>query len=141
MCASSQSCTTTEFVEVTVTKKFIIIEPDPIVAMDVEGLLTNQLPGAHVIAGGSLADIGAAAHDCGPDTTMVIKGTLIAHDDDLRFVVQTAAIRQARIVVIGGPFDFDFPATFIELPFTSDMVLAAMTPGAPEPDVGPLPAR
>ncbi|WP_133122586.1 hypothetical protein [Yoonia maricola] len=118
------------------TKNFIIIEPDPIVAMDVEGLLTSQFPQAQITTGASLADIGLATHSCGPECTMIVKGTLVADDDDLRRVVRVAAIRKAHIVVIGGPFDFDFPAAFIELPFTSDMVLAAMAQGTPEPDPG-----
>lgn len=124
---------------VNVTKNFIIIEPDPIVTMDVEGLLISQFPHAHITTGASLADIGSAIHNCGPASTMVVKGTLLADDGDLRRVARIAAIRKARIVVIGGPFDFDFPATFIELPFTSDMMLAAMTQGTPEPDLDPAP--
>ncbi|MCK0097706.1 hypothetical protein MWU60_19190 [Yoonia sp. F2084L] len=121
------------------TKNFIIIEPDPIVAMDVEGLLISQFPRAHITTGASLADIGPAIHNCGPTSTMVVKGTLLADDGDLRRVARIAAVRKARIVVIGGPFDFDFPATFIELPFTSDMMLAAMTPRTPELDLDPAP--
>lgn len=125
---------------VNVIKNFIIIEPDPIVAMDVEGLLISQFPRALITTGASLADIGPVIHNCSPASTMVVKGTLLADDDDLRRVVQIAAVREARIVVIGGPFDFGFPSTFIELPFTSDMVLAAMTRGTPEPELGLAPS-
>ncbi len=125
---------------VTVTENFIIIEPDPIVAMDVEGLLITQFPRAHVVTGASLADIGSAIHNCGPDTTFVVKGALLASDDDLMRVVRIAAVRKARIVVIGEPFELAFPANFISLPFTSDMMLAATTGSAPEPDVDTPPA-
>ena len=109
--------------------------------MDVEGLLISQYPRAHVTTGASLADIGPAIHNCGPASTLVVKAALLTDDDDLRRVVRTAAIRKVRIVVIGGPFDFDFPATFIELPFTSEMVLAAMTQDTPERDPGAAPVR
>jgi hypothetical protein len=125
---------------VNVTENFIIIEPDPIVAMDVEGLLTAQFPRACITAGASLVDIGPAIHSCGPETTLVVKGSIVAYDDDLRRVVREAAVRMARIVVIGGPFEFDFAVTFIELPFTSDMMLAVMTQDTPESDLGAPPA-
>lgn len=122
-------------------ENFIIIEPDPTVAMDVEGLLISQFPRAHITTGASLADIGPAIHNCGPASTMVVKGTLLADDGDLRRVARIAAVRKARIVVIGGPFDLDFPVTFIELPFTSDTMLAAMTRNTPDPDFEAAPAR
>lgn len=125
---------------VNVTENFIIIEPDPIVVMDIEGLLTAQFPRARIVAGASLADIGPAIHSCGPETTFVVKGSIVADDDDLRRVVREAAVRTARIVVIGGPFEFDFAATFIELPFSSDMMLAVMTQDTPESDAGAPPA-
>ncbi len=118
------------------TKSFIIIEPDPIVAMDVEGLLSSQFPRADITTGASLADIGPAIHNCGPASMLVVKGALLADDGDLRRVVQTAAVRRARIFVIGEPSDLDFPVTFIELPFTSDTMLAAMTQDTPDPDLG-----
>ena len=121
------------------SKNFVIIEPDAIVAMDVEGLLISQFPRARISTGVSLADIGPAIHNCGPDCTVVVKGTLLAEDGDLWRVARRAAVRNARIVVIGEPFECDFPATFVRLPFTSDMVLAAMAQGTPEPDRDPAP--
>lgn len=128
---SARPCRKTRPLRVNVTESFIIIEPDPIVVMDIEGLLTAQFPRARIVAGASLADIGPAVDGCGPETTFVVKGSIVADDDDLRRVVAGAAVRKARIVVIGGPFEFDFAATFIEMPFSSDMMLAVMTQDTP----------
>lgn len=107
-------------------KNFIIIEPDPVVCMDVEGMLIDKYPHCHVTAGATLADIGAAIYNCGPDSALFVKATLVLADSDLRRVLETAATRGCAIVVIGHADDLDFPASFVELPFTTDMMLAAV---------------
>ncbi|EBA11156.1 hypothetical protein [Roseobacter sp. CCS2] len=108
------------------SKTFIILEPDPVVAMDLEGALIQRFPSCHVTAGASLQEIGAAIHQCGPDTTMFVKNTLFIGDDDFKRVVQTAATRGSHIVTIGAVEDLDVPSTFVEMPFTTDMVIAAV---------------
>jgi len=112
-----------------VPKNFIIIEPDPIVCMDVEGMLATAYPESRVIAGASLSDIGSAIYTCSPNTMLFVKGALVSDSDDLRRVLQTAAARGCRIVTIGEAEGLDVPVTHIELPFTTDMVIAAVTPG------------
>lgn len=110
--------------------KFIIIEPDPVVCMDVEGMLIAEYAGCHVTTGASLSQIGAAINNCGPDTTLFMRGSLVSQSDDLKRVVQTAATRGSQVVIIGEAAKFDFPVTFIELPFTTDMVIAAVAQDA-----------
>lgn len=122
-------------VGVIVAKNFIIIEPDPVVCMDVEGMLIAEYPACHVACGSSLAEIGAALNNCGPDTTLFIRGSLISESADLEKVVQTAATRGSHIVIIGEAEDFDFPVTLVELPFTTDMVIAAVAQNAKKADV------
>jgi hypothetical protein len=110
------------------TKTFIIIDPDPIVRMDVEGTLIGQYPDCTVVVGASLQDIGPAINVCGPDTTLFIKSTLVLESADLLRVVKTAATRGSHVVIIGQREELDVPATFVDLPFTTDMVIAAVDP-------------
>ena len=108
---------------------FIIIEPDPIVCMDVEGMLTDHFPDCRVVSGFSLSSVGAEIYNCGPDTALFVKSTLLVESDDLRRVAATAATRGSQIVVIGSVKDLSFPVTIVELPFTMDMVMAAIGRG------------
>jgi len=121
------------------TRNFIIVEPDPIVSLDIEGMLIAQYPDAHIAFGASLTEIGAAIYNCTTDTTLVVKGSLILESDDLDRVVKTAATRGSKIVIIGDVTELDFPARFVALPFTTDMVLAAVDGNVPdaEPDLVP----
>ena len=107
-------------------RNFIIIEPDPVVCMDIEGMLIATYPDCQIAAGSSLAEIGAAIYNCGPDSALIVRGTLISDSDDLKRVVQTAAARGAKIVVLGDFNDVGCPASYVELPFTSETVCAAV---------------
>lgn len=107
-------------------QSFIIIEPDPVVCMDIEGMLIDAFPVSHVSSGASLADIGAAINNCGPGTALFVRGSLVAEDDRLRAALHTAVVRKSRVVIIGQADDLDFPAIFVDLPFTTDMVIAAI---------------
>jgi hypothetical protein len=51
---------------------------------------------------------------------------MVSESDDLRRVLQAVATRGCHIVIIGDAKDVDFPVTVIELPFTTDMVIAAV---------------
>ena len=44
-------------------RNFIIIEPDPVVCMDIEGMLIATYPDCQIAAGSSLAEIGAAIYN------------------------------------------------------------------------------
>ena len=112
-------------------RNFIIVEPDPIVCMDVEGMLVAQYPGAQVVAGASFKGIGAAIDNSGPDSTLFVKGALVTASDDLRRVLQAAATRGSRIVIIGESKAVNFPAIFLELPFTTDIVIAVVDRDVP----------
>ena len=109
---------------------FIILEPDTIVCMDLEGMLAARYPGGCVVQGSSLSELGPAIHNCGPDTVLVIRGTLLFSSDDVRRVVRTVATRGSHIVIIGQEETVEFPATFVDLPFTTEMMFAAVDPRA-----------
>lgn len=112
------------------SKDFIILEPDPIVCMDLEGMLIGRFPNSYLAQGASLSDIGAAIYNCGPDSVLFIRSTLMDESDDIRRVVQTIASRGSHVVIIGQQKQVAFPATFVDLPFTTEMVFSAVDAGA-----------
>ena len=122
---------------VTLARSFIIIEPDPIVCLDMEGMLTTRYPQSDVIAGASLSDIGHAIHTCGPDSTLFIKSALFSEDEALLRVTRSAVTRGGQVVIIGHSVEVDFAATFVELPFTTGMIMAALDRDTPDSTVGP----
>ncbi|WP_420862973.1 hypothetical protein [Algirhabdus cladophorae] len=109
-----------------VARNFIIIEPDPIVAMDVEGILKDHFPAAHVSSGKSLSDVRHVVHVCGAGSTLFVRATLLLEDDHVKRVMRDAVAKQAQIVIIGTHFDVGFPAFFIDMPFTTEMLLDAV---------------
>ncbi len=108
------------------SKNFIIIESDPIVCMDLEGMLISRYADSHIASGASLQDIGAAIYNCGPDTTLFVRAGLLKESSDLTRVIQMAATRGSHIVIMGQCVDLPFPATCVDLPFTTDMVISVI---------------
>ncbi len=122
---------------VIVARNFIVVEPDPIVRMDIEGMLLAEYPASQLATGDSLSEVGAALNSCGVETTLIVRGSLISENEDLLRVLRAAATRGSHLVVIGDMEDFDLPATFLELPFTTEMVVAAVAPGANQDGIRP----
>ncbi|MEY1556369.1 hypothetical protein AB3Y40_12120 [Yoonia sp. R2331] len=108
--------------------QFILIEPDPVVALDLNGLLSSRYPDAVKVSGGTFADVAKAFQMCGPRTTVFARATLVASDNDLHDAVMAAATRGSHIVLIGAEQKTSFPAVFVDLPFTNDMLVAAIDP-------------
>ncbi|MEL7211344.1 MAG: hypothetical protein AAGK92_01705 [Pseudomonadota bacterium] len=120
------------------SKSFVILEPDPIVCMDLEGMLIGRFPGSPLMQGAALSDLGTAIYNCGPDTTFFVRSNLMDEDKDVSGVIETVATRGSHIVIIGPDRQTAFPATFIDLPFTTDMIVAAVDPSAcPDGDETP----
>ena len=94
-------------------------------------MLVAEYPNSHLSIGTSLTDVAPVTNSCGPNSTLFVRGSLISESDELWRVVRIAATRGCRIVIIGQDDGFDFPATFIDLPFTTDMLIAAVRSDAP----------
>ena len=110
------------------TKLFILIEPDPIVALDLDGLLSSRYPDAAKAAGSEFSDVAEAFQMCGPLTTIFARATLVTSDPDLHDAVVNAATRGSHVVLIGAEQETAFPAVFVDLPFTNDMLVTAIEP-------------
>ena len=106
---------------------FIILEPDPIVRMDISGLLASEYPAASVFQGAAFEELGGSAEDVGPQTTYFIKDSLISAGSALESALKSAVVHGSRVIVMGARRAVGFPAEFLELPFDSEMVIATLT--------------
>ena len=104
-------------------RNFIVIEPDQVIAMDLEGILQSRYATARVALAISLQEVGNVIGVSGIGTTIFVSETLTSYSTDVRRVLATAATRGSHIVVIGQPHSVEFPVTFIDMPFTSEMVI------------------
>lgn len=111
-------------------KRFILIEPDPIVCIDLEGALRDKYPDSQIDKADDpkcakrLIDVSTSG------TTIFIKGSLIGQHSDLARSIGDAAASGFSIVTIGKVEKLATPARFIDLPFTTDMIIEATTPAA-----------
>ena len=110
------------------SKDFIIIEPDPIVRIDLEGTLMHDFPLSSINIGETLGDVQDALGAAARDAVLFVKGGMLLTDVDLLEAVKTLAARGCHIVSIGKVEMLDFVSTCVELPFTTEMVLEAVRP-------------
>ena len=115
--------------------KFVILEPDPIVMMDLQGLLQERFAGAHLVAGATWTDVAAAIRSSDEASAIIVRGSLIAADPDLQAELHARAVRRTRIMVIGPATDFGFPAVFVDLPFSTEILIEALRSGSGEVDI------
>jgi DNA-binding MurR/RpiR family transcriptional regulator len=111
-----------------VTRQFIVIEPDAIVLMDLVGMLTFQFPDALVHPATSLAAANAVEID------RQAKLCLIASVNPVQLATSDVArnVRRAggKIILttnhtISGTNEL--PVTWVEKPFTTQIMLQAVT--------------
>ena len=110
----------------TVARSFIVVEPDQIVRLDLEGMLRAQFPEAGLTYGRSLADVGNAINASTPSTTIFVRWDSARDSKIALDALHTAAVRGCQIIMIGANRDVPFPATFIDPPFTTEMVIEAL---------------
>ena len=109
-----------------VSEKYIIIVPDPVVCLDLSGTLSVRAPDNAILVGSSLTDVASEVESADAATTLLAKGSLICPHNALNDALELAASRGARIVILGETRDVTFPAIFIDIPFTTDMISEAL---------------
>ncbi|MDO6590347.1 hypothetical protein DS901_11415 [Loktanella sp. D2R18] len=102
---------------------FIIIETDPIVIMDLTGLLSADYPSSRIDAPANNQDIASTIAQSGPNTVIIIKDALLR---DYLDPIKSAATRGNRIAILGNTTDIDLPAITIEMPFTQETIIGAL---------------
>lgn len=104
-------------------RSFIIVEPDPIVSMDVQGILRSAFPRAMITTFRSAAMCSAELHAANAGITILFDAGLLTNS--MIPTLCAAVQRGAQVVVIGGNVELDFQTAFVDSPFTSQMILDA----------------
>ena len=115
---------------------FVVVEPDPVVRMDLVGTLEHRFPAAIVAAFSSVDEMGQIMDHLAVSACVFVSGALVPDlaPDLARLVVETGG----RVVSIGAPRSDAVLTTVLEMPFTMTTILDALSSGAPD-QPAPLP--
>lgn len=108
-------------------RRFILIEPDPVVCIDLKGALEDAYPDCRIDIGEDLQATRSLLDDIASDTTIIVKGSLLAKFEDLATSIEKAADTGCRIVAIGAAAGISAPAHTLEVPFTTEQLLQAVS--------------
>jgi DNA-binding NarL/FixJ family response regulator len=108
------------------SKTFIVIEPDPVVGLDLVEMLRSAHPKCDVVVLGTLLDALGRLQATGAGAFVLINSAAAA--DRSLAMLRDVVVRGGRVVFIGRQPDIDFPATVVETPFTSAMIMNALLP-------------
>jgi hypothetical protein len=106
-------------------RAFVIIESDPIISMDLLGTVAAAFPQSSVYISELVADALSPSNLSLVPTSILINSVLVTEEciDVLRDCVDNGA----KLVFIGSAPDTDLPSVVIELPFTTSMILNALS--------------
>lgn len=116
-------------------QKFAIIEPDPVVRMDLFGIVRDVCPDADVVTTATIDDLpDGVIRDVLCDCLIVNSRHFAGHAVQQ---LSDMAAQGCRIIVYGEPVDVPYPTVHIPMPFTTDMIAANLCgekPGGREED-------
>lgn len=106
-------------------RSFVVIEPDPVIAMDLAGILAHGFPeNALTVFRDALA---AEKHLLAMTSAVCVLINSRVASAGLLLALRNCVAQQGEVVFIGSMGDLDFPATAIQMPFTSKMILSILT--------------
>ena len=111
-------------------QSFVVVEPDPVVLMDLVGTLQHSFAAGSVVSFASASEISQFLNQVVFSACFFVNGVLlqeIAPD-----IVRTIIDAGGKIVSIGRPADDVVSTTILEVPFTMPMILEALSIGAPD---------
>ncbi|WP_187428537.1 hypothetical protein ROLI_044690 [Roseobacter fucihabitans] len=111
-------------------QSFVVVEPNPVVLMDLVGTLQHSFPAGSVASLASGSEIGHLLDQVALTTCFFVNGALIS--ELAPDVVRTIIDAGGRIVSIGRSASDVVPATVLEIPFTTTMILEALSIDAPD---------
>lgn len=114
---------------------FVIVEPDPVVRMDLVGTLEHSFPAGTVVSVSSASEIGQLFETLTPSATLsavvFVNGALMP--DLAPEIVRAIVGAGGRIVSIGRSDSDAIPSTMLDVPFTMSMILDVLAGDAPGP--------
>ncbi len=113
---------------------FFVVETDPVISMDLVGLLDTSFPGTSINVLPTVDDAVVVAGSVSGSVCILIAG--MHYNNRQAVPLATIANNGGKVIFIGRAHDIGAPARFVDYPFTSDMVLDAISNdafGSPPP--------
>lgn len=118
-------------------KTFIVIEPDPVIGLDLVDMLRSAHPRCDLAVLGSLADASGRLQAAAAGACVIVNSSAAAGRS--LAMLRDVVVRGGQIVFIGNQPDIDFPAAIVATPFTSAMIMDALLPtGCNQPAPRPV---
>ena len=115
---------------------FIIAEPDPIVSMDLAGTLKTAAPRSELLMVDSMAQARRLVLTDLPKVTALINASLVQPTD--HDFLNSLHEQGVQIIFLGSSPEVGFEVKSIHVPFTSEMIVSALSSDAfPRPERPP----
>jgi len=103
---------------------FVVIEPDPIISLDLEGILKSEFSYASLTLFRDVEEAGTYLASVGYPLCIVVNSS--AASAALLAVLRDCTARMSTVIFIGPIGVLDFPSFTIQMPFTSEMILSTL---------------
>ncbi|WP_342076972.1 hypothetical protein [Yoonia sp. SS1-5] len=117
-------------------RTFIVIEPDPIVSMDLAGTLKTVFPKSDLSIVTSVPQARRLVISDQALICVLINSKLVV-PTDLAFL-QSLVAGGGHVMCLGEPVDAGFPTMSVSVPFTADMIVEAVLNVGSDPTAPPL---
>jgi hypothetical protein len=104
---------------------FVIVEPDPIVSLDLSGILGTAFKDAALMICRDFAEAEQYITDAVSSVCVLLNSNMAA--SGILPLLRDLVARGGEVMFIGDAHDVDFPAYFVQKPFTSEMILTSLT--------------
>lgn len=105
---------------------FVIFETDPVAALDLDGIVAAAFAHAECSVFKDPRQAATFLSTNPAPTGVLVKSG--GASQTLLPILKDCAAQGSRIVFLGQAVAVDFPATFIDTPFTSRMIVSSLTP-------------
>ena len=107
-------------------RNFVIVEPDPVVRLDLRSMLTIEYAGCTIVQPPLVEDAVLALENSDHGTTVIVRGSQLAKERELARAAVTAMDRGCRLVAVGAVKGFDDRAIWVDTPFSTDTMCVAL---------------
>jgi 2-keto-3-deoxy-L-rhamnonate aldolase RhmA len=107
-----------------VGRTFIVIEPDPIVSMDLAGTLKSAFPESRVNLFQLLTEAKKQISTSPKTACILVSSSLVS--SSMTEMLRDWVALGARLVFVGDINDVDVPSDVVQKPFTTQMILSVL---------------
>ncbi|WP_298860247.1 hypothetical protein [uncultured Sulfitobacter sp.] len=105
-------------------RSFVIVEPDPVIGLDLTGILQSEFPEAELKLFRRQEDAEQHIHKVTSPICVVLSASVATAP--MLALLQERVASQGEVLFIGSERDVGFPAAFVQTPFTSEMILSGL---------------